>query len=330
MRPLQDMSVFFSWAVDIDSWNKHRYAVFLSPSSLSVGEGDLVKRAETGEESDDITGLREFVTTLVMLAGYDEDTAARDAENVISIEQQYAVGSNESDGGGRGYNQWIDRDYLAYDTPSIDWDYWFSGMNFSEVGVGSEDEEMDEEGQPLSSPRLIMEQGDYMIVLEDILSCKGYDQDKCWERVASYVRYRLLKSYAPYLDADFVDTLHDWHNRRYGARPAKLRDEKCFDDTTYLLGWSSSYLFVTRTFADEKKQATLKMLDEIREEFRDALTHTHWMDKKSRAAAQQKLDKMFFEVLPPLTRMAALWLAPRAMGHTIAVTAAMPVIEPVC
>lgn len=45
------------------------------------------------------------------------------------------------------------------------------------------------------------------MVLEDILSCKGYDQDKCWERVQSYVRFRLVHSYAPYLDQDFVDTV---------------------------------------------------------------------------------------------------------------------------
>lgn len=65
---------------------------------------------------------------------YDEDTAARDAENVLSIEQQFAVGLNDTESAGHaGYNQWVDRDYMYFDTPSIDWDWWFAAMNFSEA-----------------------------------------------------------------------------------------------------------------------------------------------------------------------------------------------------
>ncbi|KAJ1478691.1 hypothetical protein T484DRAFT_1904111, partial [Baffinella frigidus] len=293
---LADMSVFFTWNVNIDTWNKDRYALFFGPANLNLDRDTLVKRAETGEEDADVEAFRTFVINMIQLAGYDEDTAARDAENVLSIEQQFAVGLNDTESAGHaGYNQWVDRDYMYFDTPSIDWDWWFAAMNFSEVGVGTEEEEMDEEGQPLSSPRLIMEQGDYFMVLEDILSCKGYDQDKCWERVQSYVRFRLVHSYAPYLDQDFVDTLHDWHNARYGERPAKVRQQKCFDDTTYLLGWASSYMFITKTFSEEKKQVTLRMLNEIKEEFREALQKTRWMDKESRLAGQEKLDKMFYE-----------------------------------
>ena len=30
------------------------------------------------------------------------------------------------------------------------------------------------------------------------------------------MRFKLIYNYAPYLDADFTDAVHEWHNARYG------------------------------------------------------------------------------------------------------------------
>eukprot|EP00961_Rhodomonas_salina_P299884 3939297-Rhodomonas_salina.2 len=111
-------------------------------------------------------------------------TAKHDADNVVAIEMMLAVGQNDSDAEGgtslpvlchtkrgtaRGdalvlcgtepsvlsgterYDQWVDRDYLKFTVPEVDWDLWFNEMNFSGVGVGDDDEEADDEGQVLSS-----------------------------------------------------------------------------------------------------------------------------------------------------------------------------------
>ena len=67
-------------------------------------------------------------------------------------------------------------------------------------------------------------------------------------------RMQMIYNYAPYLDDDFTDTVHEWHNSRYGAMAKKQRWKKCYSDTTYLLGWASSYLFVERTFPKTRKQ----------------------------------------------------------------------------
>jgi hypothetical protein len=121
--------------------------------------------------------------------------------------------------------------------------------------------------------------------LEDIVSCAGYelddgtvDAEACWDRVESYVRFKSIYNYAPYLDEDFTDAVHEWHNARYGEMPKSQRFKKCYSDTTFLLGWASSYLFVERTFPKTRKQDTLEMLESIRDEFRSALEDIRWMD----------------------------------------------------
>ena len=310
-----DMSVFWTWSVNLDTWNKQRYALFMQGPRTMVAAHDYQTYAETGVETEEMEGLRALVEDLVGLAGYDGMTAANDADNVLSIELQLAMGQSNFSGSGRAhYDQWVDREYLQMNAPSVGWERWFKAMNFSRIGLDQDDDdveggaigggiELDEAGQPLDSPRLIVKQGDWLETLEDIISCAGYesgdgtvDMEACWDRIESYVRFKLIYNYAPYLDEDFTDTVHEWHNTRYGAMSQKQRWKKCYSDTTYLLGWASSYLFVEKTFPKSRKQDTLAMLDTIRDEFRSSLDGIRWMDPGSRQGAKEKLDNMFFEV----------------------------------
>ena len=123
------------------------------------------------------------------------------------------------------------------------------------------------------------------------------DTEQCWAEVESYTRFRLIYNYATYLDDSFRDAVHDWHNAKYGVVAKQQRVKKCYSDTTYLLGWASSYLYVENVFPKTRKDDTITMLKNIRQEFRDSLDTTKWMDPASRKAAQEKLDNMFFEVL---------------------------------
>jgi hypothetical protein len=61
------MSLFWTWSVDTDTWNKHRYALFLKGPSTMVGSSDYKSYAQTGEETDSMQGLRDLVDGLVCL-----------------------------------------------------------------------------------------------------------------------------------------------------------------------------------------------------------------------------------------------------------------------
>lgn len=53
--------------MDTDTWNKHRYALFLKGPSTMVGSSDYKSYAQTGEETDSMQGLRDLVEGLVCL-----------------------------------------------------------------------------------------------------------------------------------------------------------------------------------------------------------------------------------------------------------------------
>mmetsp|Transcript_10779 Transcript_10779/g.25307 ORF Transcript_10779/g.25307 Transcript_10779/m.25307 type:complete len:694 (-) Transcript_10779:79-2160(-) len=297
-----DMNMLFNWYVDVDSWNQTRYAFFFRPVSSTISEAVLTD-GQSKWAKKHLGYFHDFIVALATLSGYDDDTAAEDARNVISVETQLAFNQNGTES---GYDQWVDRDYLQIEIPSFDWDVWFDAIGFGTVGLEPDPNatDVDDYGQPFDTPRLIMSQGDYPSTIEDIISCKGVggeqlDNETCWGRIRSYMRFKLLHYYATYMDSDYVDAVHDWTSKRFDIKTDKKRWLKCYDDTTQLLGWAASYLWIENTFPKERKQATRDMLDAIRDEFRDSLARTRWMDAGSRMAGQEKLDAMFFEVAYP-------------------------------
>jgi predicted metalloendopeptidase len=304
-----DLSFLWTWYVDTDAWNKQRHAFTISQSHTSL-DADLVAAINEDPTDTDavadldaqVMGLKTLASTLFQLVGID---GADDmADQVVDMEVQILSGQNDTDddSGGGDYSQWIDRDWLASECPSINWTRWFDGINFTAVGLdtGNATVPVDDAGQPMDSPRLVAKQGDYLKTIDDIVTCRGVDTETCYSSIRAYMLFKLILNYAPYLDESFVDAIHTWHNVKYGARAKQQRWKVCYNSATALLGWSSSFLFVERTFPPARRASTMDMLDSIRREFRASLAHTRWMDPSSRRAAQDKLDKMFFEVGYPL------------------------------
>ena len=159
----------------------------------------------------------------------------------------------------------------------------------------------------MDRPRLVASQGDYIYTIDDIVSCKGMEHEKCYSRIRSYMLFKIILNYAPYLDDSFVDALHTWHQIKYGSRAKQVRWKVCYNSATSLLGWASSYLFVAKTFPPERKETTIQMLKNIRREFRESMGQTRWMDPASRRAGQEKLDNMFFEVAYPNVWPESVW-----------------------
>jgi len=308
-----DLSFLWTWYVESDTWNKNRHAFIVSKSHTSIDK-DLVDAvnedpADTDAVEDlqeQVDGLRTLATTLFGLAGVADGD--QKAEDVIDMEIQILTGQNNTDDDGGGeYSQWVDREWLSSACEAVNWTRWFEGIGFGSIGLDSDNASapVDDAGQPLDSPRLIAKQGDYLFTIDDILSCRNAkgeeeaDKEACYRRIRSYMLYKLLVNYATYLDEEFVDAIHDWHVVKYGVRAKTQRWKVCYESATSLLGWSSSALFVDRTFPAERKASTIAMLNSIRREFRASLAKTRWMDVDSRRAAQDKLDNMFFEVAYP-------------------------------
>jgi len=299
-----DLSFLWTWYVDVDAWNKERHAFVLSQSHTSL-DADLVAAINEDPEDTDaindldeqVVGLKTLAATLFQLAGVDGGDDMADL--VVDMEVQIISGQNDTDdSGSEGYSQWVDRDWLDSACPSINWTRWFAGVDFGRIGLddGNSSAPVDDAGQPLDSPRLVAKQGDYFATIDDIVSCRGADRDACYSTIRAYMLFKLLLNYAPYLDESFVDAVHAWHVVKYGVRAKQQRWKVCYNSATALLGWSSSALFVERTFPPARRASTIAMLDSIRMEFRASLAHTRWMEPESRKAAQDKLDNMFFEV----------------------------------
>ena len=117
------------------------------------------------------------------------------------------------------------------------------------------------------------------------------------EVIKSYLRYTIVSSYATYLPpADFAEVMVPLFTDLYGIKQRPVRWKKCYHSTSSVMAGHVSQLYVDKYFPHENRAAALRMLGEIREQFKADLMRVPWMDDATRPKAIEKLDEMVFEV----------------------------------
>ena len=117
------------------------------------------------------------------------------------------------------------------------------------------------------------------------------------EVIKSYLRYTIVSSYATYLPpADFAEVMVPLFTDLYGIKQRPVRWKKCYHSTSSVMAGHVSQLYVDKYFPHENRAAALRMLGEIREQFKTDLMRVPWMDDATRPKAIEKLDEMVFEV----------------------------------
>jgi len=117
------------------------------------------------------------------------------------------------------------------------------------------------------------------------------------EVIKSYLRYTLVSSYATYLPPqEFAEVLKPLFTDLYGIKERPVRWKKCYHSTNSVMAGHVSQLYVERFFPDANRKSALRMLGEIRDQFKEDLKTVPWMDADTRPKAVEKLDEMVFEV----------------------------------
>lgn len=261
------MSGPFNFYVAIDRKDSTRYAVYYLQSGLGLPDRDYyADDSERGQEI--IAGYKRYVSRLLSLAGYNETDAA--AEAVFTLEAMLA---------GHQWDKVRNRDreltYNTYDRKafaellsSFNLDAYLEG-----IGVAPQD-------------RVIVMQPSYFEALNTLF--REVDVAS-WQ---SYLRMRLLTSFADYLSSDFVDARFDMYSRLlYGREAMQPRWRRAINSINRNLGELLGKIYVERHFSPEAKAKMVVMVDNLIAAYREAISELDWMGEATRARALEKLSK---------------------------------------
>ena len=119
------------------------------------------------------------------------------------------------------------------------------------------------------------------------------------DTIRAILRWKVIRKVALYMPASWIDLMVEWNADMYGTSAKSPRDRKCYYSTSGGATWPMAKLYIDQVFHTENRDAALSMLELIRAQFYATLPAEEWMAEADRAAAQEKLSAMFFQVLNP-------------------------------
>ena len=260
-------SGFFQLFVDNDPGQPERYLVFVEQAGLGLPDESYYRDEKFADVRQKYVA---FLERMLGLAGLS-DPATR-AGRIMALETEIAshhwdnVTSRDSE---KTYNPmlWQAANDLV---GAVDMNIWLSALGVPE---GSFDE-------------VVVRQPSFMAGLESVLRAENLDAWRDW------LAWQVIRSNAPYLSTDFVDTNFDFYGRTLTGTPElRARWKRGVSLVEGALGEAVGRIYVERHFPPAAKTAMDALVANLVEAYRQSITKLDWMSDETRKRALEKLDK---------------------------------------
>lgn len=251
-----------------DRGDSRRYAVYLSQSGLGLPDRDYYfDDSDQGQAL--LTGYREYLATLMTLAGFGDHPEEVDArvEAVLEVERRLAehhwsrVANRDAE---KTYNPTAKIALLSELPPP--WRQFFEDLNMA--------------GQE----RYIVRQPDYIAALGDVVEESSLP---AWQ---DYMRLHLLNAYAPYLGSDFDRARFDFYGRQLrGTEEQEPQWQRAVNYMNGAVGDALGQLYVEEHFPPQAKARMEEMVANLMAAFEESITNLPWMSASTREQALEKL-----------------------------------------
>ncbi|HEU4812355.1 MAG TPA: M13-type metalloendopeptidase [Nocardioides sp.] len=279
LRDVRDLAAFlgefervgghglFGSYVDTDSKNSDRYLFNLVQGGLGLPDESYYREDKFAEIRDKYVA---YLTTLLDLSGYDEDSAAA-ARTVLAIDTKLAAGHwerSETRDVQKTYNLTTAAELKAL-CPSFDWDAYVTNL-------GGNDETIAES---------CVRQPSYLAHLSTVLDEVPIEDWKPW------MLTRVLRSAAPYLTDDFVETNFDFYGRTLSGTPElRARWKRGVSLVEGAIGEAVGKEYVARHFPPTSKAQMDDLVANLLAAYRESISKLDWMTEETKQRAYQKLD----------------------------------------
>lgn len=268
---------FFAAFVDNDPGDPERYLVFLEQAGLGLPDESYYREEKFAEIRE---AYLAYLERMLTLAGFDK--APKRAKRILELETALAshhwdnVRTRDSQA---TYNPmpWADAAALAKDVPL---DVWLEGLG---APAGAFDTVV------VREPSFV--EGLAELLVEDRLTA--------WR---DWLRFQLIRSVAPYLHAEVVETNFDFYGRTLTGQPEmRARWKRGVSLVEGAMGEAVGRVYVERHFSPSAKVAMDELVANLVEAYRRSIETLDWMTDATRQRALEKLSKFTPKIGYPAT-----------------------------
>jgi putative endopeptidase len=253
--------------VNNDAMQSDQYISYLSQDGLGLPDRDWYLTEDDASHTLARTAYRDFIGTVLELAGYER--AAQAADSVLAIEFLIAqahwdrVKNRQRE---LTYNK-MSLDDLNGLTADIDWGDFITAIGITETSY------------VVRQPSFIE---DFNGIWNDISLAQWKD----------YTSFKFVDSLASYLNDDFVQANFEFYDRTLsGLEEMRPRWKRGVDRVDGSLGEVVGNLYVEKHFQEQAKVRMDDLIENLREAFRVGINDLEWMTPPTKAQAQEKLAK---------------------------------------
>ncbi|RYP88755.1 peptidase M13 [Nocardioides guangzhouensis] len=279
LRDIRDLAAFlaevervggyglFGSYVSTDDRQSDRYLFHLVQGGLGLPDESYYREDKFAEIREKYVA---YLVALLRLAGRDDAETA--AEKVLAMDTRLAEGHwerAETRDVQKTYNL-MTADELRALAPEFDWSAYVRNLGGSEESIAE----------------VCVRQPSYFAHLSTVLTEFDIEDWKQW------LLTRVLRSSAPYLTDEFVETNFDFYGRTLNGTPElRARWKRGVALVEGAIGEAVGREYVARHFPPTSKAMMDELVGNLLAAYRHSITHLEWMTEETKQRAFEKLDK---------------------------------------
>jgi putative endopeptidase len=278
LRDVRDLAAFlgefeqiggsgpFGAYVDVDGKNSDRCLVNVMQGGLGMPDESYYREEKFAEIREKYVA---FLATMFGLVNHPDPAAA--AASVMAVESRLAEGHWE-----RAETRDVLKTYnlttlegLQELCPSFDWQAFILNLGGSEATIAE----------------TCVRQPSYLEHLSTVLDEVPIEEWRTW------LTARVVRAFAPYLSAEFVETNFDFYGRTLSGTP-QLRErwKRGVALVEGSIGEAVGRVYVSRHFPPASKAMMEELVGNLLRAYRDSISALDWMSAETKQRAFEKLD----------------------------------------
>ena len=260
---------FIGSSVRQDAKNSSKMMLQLGQAGLGLPNRDYYFKTDARTTRVRTDYRSNHLPAMLKLSGWGEQQAAKGAESIFKIEQFLADSSRKLENLRDPYRNYhkITLVQLNTLTPNINWPSVFKTLELNPVDT------------------VIVGQPEYYRAVNTALKTFTIDD---WK---AYLRWKLISSYAPYLNAAADQESFRFSGKVISGRKEQLpRWKRVLDTENSLMGEALGQLFVKEYFPATAKLRYTEMVEAIRQAYREHIVKLDWMSPETKQKALVKLN----------------------------------------
>ncbi len=257
--------------------DSERYTPYLLQGGLQLPDREYYL-ADNAHMKEVLTKYQAHVSTMLKLAGFT-DTDAR-AQRIVELEHAIAekhLSLAENEDIHKANNTWTQADFNSK-APGLDWGEYFHGAGLSKQAS------------------FIVWQPTAFAGESALVASTPLDTWKDW------LAYHTIEEYAPYLPKALADERYAFFGAvLQGAPQQRPRWQRGVVIVNRQLGDAVGEIYAKRYFPPEAKAQVQAMVSNIIAVYHKRIADLSWMDPKTKAEAQAKLDSLYVGIGYPET-----------------------------